>query len=45
MKNVDVKGIPKIPHINSISCKVIWDDIKKDNHVAKYFPESYVKGN
>ena len=38
-----VVGVPDIPRIREINCQVIWEDIKHEEKINRYFPDIFVK--
>lgn len=45
MKIDKVMGIPKIPRIPEIKAEEIWQELKKETQITKYFPQVYVESN
>lgn len=46
LKIEQAKQIPKIPRIAEINIKKLWDEIKKDQALFRYFPNvNAIKGN
>jgi hypothetical protein len=43
--NLDTVGIPDIPRVREINSTVIWNDIKQDATIKKYFPDIYIATN
>ena len=37
-----INGIPPVPRIPEINAEAIWNDIKQEQNITKYFPEIYV---
>ena len=42
MKVADITGIPEIPRVPQIKTELIWEDIKRELNISKFFPDSYV---
>ena len=44
LRNKEINMIPKIPRIKEIEVRTIWEDIRNEESVAEYFPDSMVLG-
>lgn len=45
MKIDKVMRIPKIPRIPEIKAEEIWEELKKETEITKYFPQVYVESD
>lgn len=44
LKQQQLVIMPKLPKVNEIDVKSIWEDIKQDKTIQKYFPNSFIIG-
>ena len=44
LKVAQITGIPEVPRVPEVNAELIWQDIKSEPEINKYFPDSYFNG-